>query len=441
MDVDSNLDSVDAEMQLMLQNLAAQQPPKGGKGKGRGGKGRGTAQPAAGEDDTSSQTTPAAKTRTSGKGGGAKFRVCKGCWVKIPVSDLAPNFPGCWKCKSALDNINRLAMKQGAKAIAFVKKQREDPDACHQMVMNYLEHCPESNEGGKGRKRGQWSVTKYQERITAGSGIIRDRLGEMMPKKLYLEFAKTARGGGKSDEQAESQWLEWETKIAEKDESVMHDYKGEKGALRIWVHTKDELRFRASYMQEKEVVNEGEQLKKASQEDIDRLKSRALTNHEEFDAGLVSKALLANGESAFQSNDGFLTDVMELIEESNKDGAEKEGGDPEGPPNKRQKPNEDTEAKPTKPWVDRDRVVSATVRSATSQIKVFTTKVEQNLKKSRDALAEFERNEDESFKKNFEGELLILKNRIYALGLVVDGALVVSAYTFRLYVTDVLQWL
>ena len=46
----------------------------------------------------------------------------------------------------------RLAMTQGAKAVEFVKEQREDPDKRKAMVASYKESCPEcSSEQGSTR--------------------------------------------------------------------------------------------------------------------------------------------------------------------------------------------------------------------------------------------------------------------------------------------------
>ena len=439
LDVETNVDSLDADISLFLSQNEPVKATAKAKCRAKAKAKAGAAAPVDTEEGLV-LADPAAKSRgakrknaAGGAGGNSKgFKVCKGCGQRIPLQDCAPNFPGDWKCKRALDNIWRLAVKQGAKAMKFVKEQREDPDRCQAMVSSYLESCPETVESARGQKRGQWSLTRYEERVTAASGMVRDKVGEMMNKKLYLEFAGTTRGGKKSDEQSEAVWAGWEERVAMKDPDIIFDNKGENGALRIWVHTGDEVRFRSSYMHEKAVINEGESLKKATAEDQDRLKKRILTKHENVQDDLaVRQALASNAELAFQGEDGFLVDVMQLCEETLEELEPEEGqgngGESGEPVPKRGRvdagPGGPSPEK-AKPWVDRDRVVSATLRSASQQCKLFKGKAETNLKRFREKLAEFQQCEMPAFQSNFRGELKIFENRVQALGLVVERPLV-----------------
>ncbi|CAE7317742.1 unnamed protein product, partial [Symbiodinium sp. CCMP2592] len=448
-DMESLHDSVDVDIGLMLGAEDPDPPRASAKNKAKA-KAKGRARPAGNESGDDDVPPPPAPPSLSGSseqlrrgtkrkvpGGDRGFRICKGCGEKIKCEDCALNFPGCRPCKRALDNIARLASKQGAKAVAFVKEQRDDPEKCKDMVANYKESCPECmNELGsntRGKKRGQWNLTKYQEKIVSSSGILRDKVGELMPQKVYLEFAATARGGRKSDVDALSQWRTWELEAEAKTLKRLHDFKGDGGALRVWIHTMDEVRFRSGMMNEKEIIHEGESLKKASQADEERLRSKMLQNHEALqDNEDVVKALMANGETAFQGNDGFLIDVFELCSEheskkpdeqgtesaaADKSSSQAAGGGDGERPNKRAKVDV---------WVERDRVISAVVRSSTQQIKVFTSKAEASLKKHEEALSEIQEKaeSDPVFKKNFEGELKILENRVHALQLVVANDLV-----------------
>ena len=201
-----------------------------------------------------SSTKAVAKPKGKAKAGNGKgkFKVCRGCRRKIPISELAPNFWGDWACKRALDNIYKLAGRQGPKAVEFVKECRADDDKCFNMIQSYLEACPETLESVCGKRRGQWSVVKYQERVVAAAGLVRDCIGEMQWKKLWLEFAVTARGGKLTDEAAAAKWAEWERLKEAKDPSIVFDHKGPEGALRFWVHTSDQIIFRNEYKREKE---------------------------------------------------------------------------------------------------------------------------------------------------------------------------------------------
>lgn len=399
-DVESHpADSVDIEVNLMMQQGAAAAEIGGGKSRGKGGKGRprkrGCDQ-VDGDENGEQQAVakPVAKKRA--KGG---VQSCKGCKRKVPAEEQAANFPGCCPCKRALDNIAKLASRQGEKAVAFVKEQREDPEKCYAMVQSYCQLCPEScgHSTSKNKKRGSWSVVKYQERIVAASGFVRDKVGEMMPKKLYIEFAMTQRGGRKTDDQAAAQWADWEARAEANDPDIFFDHQGENGSLRIWVHTADEMRFRSSYFQEKAVEMEGESQKNATAADVDRMKNKVTSKHDPIaDQIQVCQALARNGEAAFQNNDGFLLDVMDLAAAA----AKAETPAPSAQGVKEEVEESPSPEKTVKPWVDRDRAISAAVRSAESQITAFKTKCLKGLKDSKASLEEYKANQDDSFQKN-----------------------------------------
>lgn len=292
-------------------------------------------------------------------------RKCRGCRKKLTPDEQAPNWPGCWPCKRALDNITKRAHKQGETAVKFVQDARQDEERCYNMIQSYLEACPETCENF-GKKRGIWSVVRYMERVTAASGLVRDSVGEMMWEKLYIEFAQTTRGGRLREEDAQLQWKEWEEAVLRRDGTVNHDHNGPNGKLRVWVHTKDTLTFRNSYMHEKGVDCVGKEIKKGTDADVDKLRPEILKNHGKnmsFDE--IGAALCKNGDEAFKSTDGsgFLLDVLQL--QKDVDGEEEDEVDAESKPG---------ESAPPKPWVERDRQVSAAIRAAKSQVSAFADK-------------------------------------------------------------------
>ena len=417
-DVVSHMDSVDADVALMMEQSETNK--KRGRPKKEEGAG-------------SEAKAKAARKSSSGR---TKAPKCKGCRHVIPVEDCAPNFPGCIPCKRVLDNISKLAHRQGKEAVAFVKEQRECDDKCFNMVQSYLEVCPEACDAGgaKNKKRGKWSVAKFQERTTAASGFIRDKIGEMMPKKLYVEFAQTTRGGRKSDDAAIAQWAEWEGMVAAKNPDVYFDYLGENGALRVWVHTGDETRFRSSYMHSKEAVAEAEAVKKPNEQALQSMKARVTTKHDVMqDQNAICQALARNGEQAFQGNDGFLVDVTELGSKEAKgatpitSGAsvnESASSTAIGAGNEESEASSEKKSQQPKVWVDRDRVVSSTIRTASSQIASFKEKAVAKLTELKENLANYQNTSEPDFNKNFAGELKVLEVRVEALELVLDLALV-----------------
>ena len=174
---------------------------------------------------------------------------------------------------------------------------------CLAMVQSYYEKCPEPADGSRpAKKRDSWSLVRYMERVKAASGLVKDCVGELMTKAVYLEFAPTARGGRKSAAEAESQWLAWETNVEKRDPELLFDRQGPNGCLCIWVATADIVKWRQQYMREKEVECTGEQKKKGAEEDVDAIRSEILSKHGAgvsvgFDS--VAQTLTMNGESAF----------------------------------------------------------------------------------------------------------------------------------------------
>ena len=57
-------------------------------------------------------------------------------------------------------------------------------DECYNMVQSYLEQCPETLDKLSGKRRGPWSLAKYEERVAAATGLVRDKVGEMMWEKV-----------------------------------------------------------------------------------------------------------------------------------------------------------------------------------------------------------------------------------------------------------------
>ena len=341
---------------------------------------------------------------------------CRGCRRKVVGDELALNFPGCWPCKRALDNLSKLASRQGEKAQEFVKEARADPDKCYAMVQSYYEKCPEPADGSRpGKKRGTWSLVRYMERVKAASGLVKDRVGELMTKAVYLEFAPTARGGRKSAAEAEAQWLAWETKVEKRDPEVLSDRQGPNGCLRVWVATADILKWRQQYMREKEVECTGEQKKKGTEEHVDAMRSEILSKHGAgvsmgFDS--VAQALATNGDSAFSGRSGFLLDVLELQPDV-VDEAEAE----EEPETSTQEPS----PKKPKVWVDRDRVISSTIRTVKLQRSTFQAKAMEQLDKQKSFLTAFEEEHADEIKEQFKGELATLKVRLEGLALCLES--------------------
>ena len=178
-----------------------------------------------------------------------------------------------------------------------------------------------------GKRRGPWSLAKYEERVAAATGLVRDKVGDRMWEKLYVEWAQTTRGGRRSEEDAIAQWKQWEDLARRKDPSVMSDSRGPGGKLRIWVHTADTATFRSQYMHEKEVTVEGKGAKAPKEEDLLKMRSDLLTNHDSVvggfgaagDVDAVARSMIADAPDTFRGIDGHLLSVFDLCPDGQED--------------------------------------------------------------------------------------------------------------------------
>ena len=199
----SVLDSIDEDWaNFQLPDVPGSEGGDDEDSKGIHGKGRGKARRAGGR----AGVVKLAKAKA------AKPVKCRGCRKKVQGDEIALNFPGCWGCKRALDNLYKLACKQGEEARKFVSEARVCEEACFDLVQNYMAKCPE-NAVCAGRRRGTWNLLQYIETVKASSGLLKDQVGEFMSKAVYMEFAPTARGGQKSASEAEAQWADWALRV------------------------------------------------------------------------------------------------------------------------------------------------------------------------------------------------------------------------------------
>ena len=124
----------------------------------------------------------------------------------------------------------------------------------------------------------------------------------------------------------------------------------------------------------------------------------------------VAQALAINGEAAFTERGGFLLDVLELqpdadvMEVDLKAGAGAPGADTD-------KDSSEPSRKKPRIWVDRDRLVSSTIRTVKHQYHQFKQKADEQLIKQKEYLESFERDSDDSMKELFKGELGTLRTR------------------------------
>ena len=55
----------------------------------------------------------------------------------------------------------------------------------------------------------QFSLLEFREEAESSAGVFRGRMGKMMWRKQYIQYAMSIEGGLKTEEQAEANWANW----------------------------------------------------------------------------------------------------------------------------------------------------------------------------------------------------------------------------------------
>ena len=141
-----------------------------------------------------------------------------------------------------------------------------------------------------------------------------------------------------------------------------------------------------------------------------------LRNHstEDMDFSGVASAMVSNGFEAFQGQDGFVLDVLDLkVDGEGESQAESKGDGP----GQASSAEQSTPVK-QKIWVERDKQVSAAHRMATVALDNFVTKCERQHKRQSDEFEELMGGFSEEDRPKFLGEIRTYEVRLEALGLV-----------------------
>ena len=147
---------------------------------------------------------------------------------------------------------------------------------------------------------------------------------------------------------------------------------------------------------------------------MEKLRPEILRNHGKdmaFEA--VGQAMVANGTDAFSSADGFVMDILDLQKDVELEDDEIE----EKKPAAQDAQDSGDQASEPKVWVERDRVVSSTIRTTNQQHEVFVTKGISVLEKTQQAKSEILADVEDAFRVNFAGEIKMLDIRLEAMDL------------------------
>ena len=214
---------------------------------------------------------------------------------------------------------------------------RSDTVKTKHMIDNYINVVGEDAAIGRqkpGRKPPcPWRIVEYFKTTFQKTEVVRDSQGKMMWEEEYYEFAQTAAGHKLGDAQARKNWAEWKRQKDENTDSLVWDLLGpERAPLQFWVHTGKFLTYRDTQGESNRVERSGKQLKKATQEDIEKLEKMAFNTNEfgENDEHLHDTARRmvqqsSNSGSALGGSKMLFGDIRSLLEDHEFGGLETSG--------------------------------------------------------------------------------------------------------------------
>lgn len=76
----------------------------------------------------------------------------------------------------------------------------------HHMLQEYYKVCPPPPPGKRASKGSKFDVVQFMEQHESASGMLYDSVGTLMWEGQWIEFAKSAAGGYKSESLARAEW-------------------------------------------------------------------------------------------------------------------------------------------------------------------------------------------------------------------------------------------
>ena len=259
------------------------------------------------DEHEEAQTVPGrGKPKAKAKAGGKAGCQCSGCWKGFCLDDMYPGTAFCRACKKAYDCLQKLSVKQKRKS--WWKKTRENAKSLKQIIAKFKKMCPDLN-CGRGKKRSsEFSISKFVEVHKAWRAKTMNKDAVLMTEEDFLGFAqaKAPLGWGLSETKAKLHWQE----ITDdpKNKPIMQRRGGENVKLYpCRIHMK--MRDQTGFSKGKQVENEFEAKKKATDEDRTRMKRKIFNQHEALeddsgDDGIANVMAQAAecGQSAFDSH-------------------------------------------------------------------------------------------------------------------------------------------
>ena len=253
----------------------------------------------------------------TGKHAEEGWKKCSACKKFRPEAEYYQCQSSCSQCSLTLKSMRRVAAGQG-NAQWLRELEVKDPDGFNKLLKEYAR---ERDTRAK-RCRTNFSFTAYRESYIARAGTRTEHVGEMMWRGEYIEFAKGAKLGYLTEQEASLRWDEMLT-----DKTLKRDEDGPRGNIRLWIKTKDQIIGYTDAAKQRQVEQEEKMTKRAKPEQIQN-KLDQVFHGDEAAPGLLSSADLVqrvwqgsttNSEAGIGGSfgDGLMhTDLRDTLEMS-----------------------------------------------------------------------------------------------------------------------------
>ena len=264
------------------------------------------------------------KTRSRTTKGGKKF--CPACGKWLPAENFPPGSGQCGDDRKVIQNLKNAAIAQDQ--LAWWNEVCQDPEKLKKVLKAYRESAPPPGK----RRKTPFSILQYREERRQESSTLLDGVAEMMSELAYISWMAKPKNGCVDALEASARW-----KDLFNAPGAITDSKGptEKYKNRVAVHKADLVTQRDANIHSQGYVAAEKEIRKGSQEDIDRMEARlaketmfkATNSRSRTDQALsMAKASLASGGTGAWSDNGksaaMIGDVRDLLSESENEGSQ-----------------------------------------------------------------------------------------------------------------------
>ena len=214
------------------------------------------------------------KARAKGKnvGGGGKrtkkdgMKFCPACQKWLPIESFPRGSGQCFEDRQAIQNLRAAAAAQGKKE--WLEEQLQNPQTCPKILQAYHNRCPKDKETGKRAKGNQFVIAQYQEEVRQETAVILDGVYEMMHLAHFIYWAGKPKNGSMPPDEAKEKWWAY---YEEPDAIIDELGPNKKYSKRVAIKKADLVKFRDAQITSKGYTMKDKEIKKASQEDMDKL--------------------------------------------------------------------------------------------------------------------------------------------------------------------------